>query len=92
MEIVVFNGNSGNTTHITDKEQIQHIIENLNDVEIKRNRLSVGHSGYSFQLTIYLSTAMKQAIGITSLSIRMMRSEEIHFSTLSQKVKLITTI
>ena len=24
MEIVVFNGNSGNATHITDKEQIQH--------------------------------------------------------------------
>ena len=36
MEIVVFNGNSGNTTHITDKEQVQHIVENLNDIEIKR--------------------------------------------------------
>ena len=31
-EIVVFNGNSGKTTHIEDKEQIQHIIGNLNDV------------------------------------------------------------
>lgn len=26
MEIVVFNGNSGNTTHITDKDIIRHII------------------------------------------------------------------
>ena len=26
MEIVVFNGNSGNATHITDKEEIQHIV------------------------------------------------------------------
>ena len=34
MEIVVFNGNSGNATHITDKEQIQHIVENLNGVEM----------------------------------------------------------
>lgn len=25
MEIVVFNGNSGNTTHITDKDIIRHI-------------------------------------------------------------------
>jgi len=55
MEIVVFNGNSGNTTHIKDKEQIQHIIDNLNDVEVKRSKLSVGYSGYSFKVTIYLS-------------------------------------
>ena len=54
-EIVVFNGNSGNTTHITDKEQIQYIIDNLNDVEIKRSKPSVGYAGYSFKLTIYLS-------------------------------------
>lgn len=31
MEIVIFNGNNGNTTHITDKEQIRHIIDNLNE-------------------------------------------------------------
>ena len=55
MEIVVFNGNSGNITHIKDKEQIQHIIANLNDVEVKRAKLSVGYSGYSFKVTIYLS-------------------------------------
>lgn len=55
MEIVVFNGNSGNTTQIKDKEQIQHIIANLNDVEVKRAKLSVGYSGYSFKVTIYLS-------------------------------------
>lgn len=54
LEIVVFNGNTGNTTHITDKEQIQHIIENLNDVELKRSKPSVGYSGYSFKTTIYL--------------------------------------
>lgn len=53
-EIVVFNGNSGNTTHITDKEQLQHIVDNLNDVEVKRTKLSVGYTGYSFKVTIYL--------------------------------------
>ena len=54
MEIVVFN-EIANTTHIEDKEQIQHIIDNLNDVEVKRSRLSAGYSGYSFKVTIYLS-------------------------------------
>ena len=51
MEIVVFNGNSGNATHITDKEQIQHIVENLNGVEVKRSKPSLGYMGYSFKVT-----------------------------------------
>lgn len=55
MEIVVFNGNSGKTTHISDEQQIQHIIQNLNDVEVKRSKPSVGYMGYSFKMTIYLS-------------------------------------
>ena len=45
MEIVVFNGNSGNATHITDKEQIQHIVENLNGVEVKRSKAIFGIYG-----------------------------------------------
>ena len=48
MEIVVFNGNSGNTTHIKDDEQIQ-------DIKVKRSKLSAGYSGYSFKVTIYLA-------------------------------------
>lgn len=55
LEIVVFNGSSGNATHITDKEQIQHIIDDLNDVEIKRTRPSMGYSGYGYKLSVYLS-------------------------------------
>ncbi len=53
-EIVVFNGNTGNATHITDKDQIQHIVDHLNEVELKRSKLSVGYAGYSFKVTIYL--------------------------------------
>ena len=55
LELVVFNGSSGNATHITDKEQIQHIIDDLNDVEIKRTRPSMGYSGYGYKLSVYLS-------------------------------------
>lgn len=55
MEIVVFDGNSGNVTHIDDQEQIQHIIDNLNTVEVKRSTLSAGYTGFRFKITIYLS-------------------------------------
>ena len=55
MEITVINGNTGKLTHITDEEEIEHIIENLNDVKIKRYKPSVGYSGYSFKMTIYLT-------------------------------------
>lgn len=55
VEIVVFNGNTGKTTHITDTEQIEHIADNLNDVVIKRGKISVGYTGYSFKITIYMS-------------------------------------
>ena len=54
LEIVVFNGSSGNATHITDKEQIQHIIDDLNDVKIKRTRPAMGYSGYGYKLSVYL--------------------------------------
>jgi len=35
--------------------QIEHIIENLNEIKLKRSKPSVGYSGYSFKMTIYLS-------------------------------------
>ena len=38
MEIVVFNGNSGNGTHIEDKGQFQYSIDDLNDIEVKRTK------------------------------------------------------
>lgn len=37
MEIVIFNGNTGNATHITDKTQIEYIVKNLNEVQMKRS-------------------------------------------------------
>lgn len=55
MKIVAFNGNTGKMTHIENKDQIQHIVDNLNNIEIKRSKLSTGYSGFSFDVTIYLS-------------------------------------
>ena len=45
MEIVVFNGNSGNATHITDKEQIQHIVEKFEWRRIKAVKAVFGIYG-----------------------------------------------
>jgi hypothetical protein len=78
LELVVFNGSSGNATHITDKEQIQHIIDDLNDVEIKRTRPSMGYSGYGYYL-FTCPTGMKPVTGIISLSIRRIPLEKIPF-------------
>ena len=58
-EIVVFNGNTGKETHITDESQIENIINNLNDVKMKRWKPSVGYMGYSFNMTIYLPDGKK---------------------------------
>lgn len=53
-EIVIFNGNNGQTLHIQDEEDIRYIIENLNSVKLKRRKISSGYKGYSFHTTIYL--------------------------------------
>lgn len=58
-EIVVFNGNTGKEICITDESQIENIINNLNDIKIKRWKPSVGYMGYSFNMTIYLSDGKK---------------------------------
>ena len=58
-EIVVFNGNTGKETRITDESQIGNIINNLNDIKMKRWKPSVGYMGYSFKMMIYLSDGKK---------------------------------
>lgn len=92
MEIVVFNGNSGNATHITDKEQIQHIVENLNGVEVKRSKHLWDIWDIVSKLLFICLMATRQAIGIILLSIQMIQLEKIHFSILLQREILITAI
>ena len=55
LKIVVFNGNTGKTTHIENREEINHIIHNLNSVKLQRDKVSVNYDGYSFVTTIYLT-------------------------------------
>ncbi len=58
-EIVVFNGNTGTETHITNKEDIAHIIDNWNAIRLKRDGISMGDMGYSFKVTIEMDNGKK---------------------------------
>ena len=55
LEISIFDGNTGTSLHITEKEDITYIINNLNVVKLKRKKVSTGYTGYSFKTTIYLN-------------------------------------
>ena len=51
--IKIFDGNTGKSIIITDKENIEHIIGNLNGITFKKDKVSLGKMGYSFKTTIY---------------------------------------
>lgn len=52
-KIVVFDGNTGNQLEVTNQQQIQHIVLDLNDVIFQKDKLSIGYMGYRFNTTIY---------------------------------------
>jgi hypothetical protein len=51
-KIVVFDGNTGYETEITNSEAITHIINNLNEITFQKGKPSWGYMGYSFDTTI----------------------------------------
>ncbi|MFS0861197.1 hypothetical protein [Fredinandcohnia sp. 179-A 10B2 NHS] len=52
-KITIFDGSSGYDIEITDKDEINHIITNLNNVIFKKGKISAGYLGYRFNTTIY---------------------------------------
>jgi hypothetical protein len=51
--IEIFDGGTGKTTSVTGVADIAHIIDNLNAVSLKKQKLSLGYMGYGFKTTIY---------------------------------------
>lgn len=49
--IEIFNGNTGESAEITDDEEISRIIDNLNSVKVKREKITFA-MGYSLRITI----------------------------------------
>ena len=51
--IYIFDGNTGKSITITQRNDIEHIIENLNSITFRKDKWSLGYMGYSFRTTIY---------------------------------------
>ena len=49
--ISVFNGSTGNSFTVTDREQIMYIVENIHGVDMNREKISSGYDGFGFSLT-----------------------------------------
>lgn len=52
-KIVIFDGTQGEQIVVTDEEQKEHIISNLNEITFQKERLSLFYIGYRFRTTIY---------------------------------------
>lgn len=50
MSISVFDGNTGKGFVVEIPEEIRQIVENIQQNQMKRHKISVGYSGYSFRM------------------------------------------
>ena len=53
--ISVFDGNTGNSFVIDDIDEIRYIVENIQSIEMTRDKVSLGYAGYSFRMSFYNS-------------------------------------
>jgi hypothetical protein len=51
--ISVFDGNNGNGFVIEDETEIRYVVENIQSNAMKRGKVSVGYTGYSFSMKFY---------------------------------------
>ena len=51
--ISVFDGNTGEGFVISNPNEIKYIVENISRIKTKRDKISVGYSGFGFRLSFY---------------------------------------
>jgi len=51
--IELFDGTTGEGLTVENKNEIQHIISNLNGITFSKDKTSIGYMGYRFRITIY---------------------------------------
>lgn len=51
--VKIFNGSNGEEVILTDKEEVSHIINNLNKIKFQKSKLGFFYMGYAFRITIY---------------------------------------
>lgn len=49
--ISVFDGSTGKRFDIDDPEEIKYIVENIQGIEMERDKVSVNYSGFSFRMS-----------------------------------------
>lgn len=65
--IKIFNGNTGKEINVDNKEDINKIIKNLNNAELKKDKSSKDFNGFSFSMKFYnLDGKEKEIITINS--------------------------
>ncbi len=57
--IYIFDGRTGKSADITEREEIDRIVNELKAVTVKRAGVSVGYMGYALRITIYDNSGKK---------------------------------
>ncbi len=58
-KIEIFDGEQGKEITITNNNEIEHIISNLNNIKLQKGKCSIGYMGYRFNITIYKKNGKK---------------------------------
>ncbi len=51
--ISVFDGNTGESFDIIDRDEIHYLVENIQTTDLKKDKISLGYSGYRFRMSFY---------------------------------------
>jgi len=51
--IYIFDGHTGKSITIIDRNDIEHIIENLNSITLRKDKWSLFYMGFGFRTTIF---------------------------------------
>lgn len=63
----MFDGNTGTGFTITDSEDIEYIVANIQGISMKRDGISLGRTGYSFKIS-YINSNDKDVIPVFILN------------------------
>src|SRR5690554_1920085 len=53
LKINILDGSTGNSITVTKAADMEYIIQNLNTVNLRKEKFSIGYTGYSYRTTIY---------------------------------------
>lgn len=58
-KVRIFDGNTGRETIITDETDVQQFVAMLNDITFLKSGVSIGYTGYSYDVTYYTASGEK---------------------------------